>query len=113
MFIPTKSDGQVFMNLRKKISKNKKKKKKTKLTSLHPEEIMNKLFDLFLFLFFFFFKWDPHVPFSLFLDPFQPETIYFVPVSISFILIEYSLYICNFLEFFKNPVFRFHSIPVA
>ena len=41
------------------------------------------------------------------------ETNYFVPISILFILIEYSLYICNFLDFFKNPVFRFHSKPVA
>ena len=44
---------------------------------------------------------------------FSPETIYFVPVSISFILIEYSLNICHFSEFFNNPVFRFHSKLVA
>ena len=47
------------------------------------------------------------------LGPFQPETIYFVPVSISFFLIEYSLNICHFSEFFKNPIFRFHSTLVA
>ena len=44
---------------------------------------------------------------------FSSETIYFVSVSISFILIEYSLNIYHFLEFFKNPVFRFHSTIVA
>ena len=43
----------------------------------------------------------------------SPETNYFVPVSILFIIIEYSLYICNFSEFFKYPVFRFHSKPVC
>ena len=51
--------------------------------------------------------------FLSFLVRFSPETIYFVPVSISFILIEYSLNICYFSEFFKNPVFKFHSKPVA
>ena len=43
----------------------------------------------------------------------NPETIYFVPVSISFIIIEYSLNICHFSKFLKNSVFRFHSISVA
>ena len=37
---------------------------------------------------------------------FRPETIYFVPVSISFILIEYSLNIFHFSEFVKNFVFQ-------
>ena len=69
--------------------------------------------------------WDPHVPFLPFSVRFSPETIYFVsvsilfiiieyslnicPVSILFILIEYSLNICHFLRFFKNLVFKFHS----
>ena len=48
-----------------------------------------------------------------FLVSFSPETIYFFPVSISFILIEYSLNIFHFSEFFKNPVFRFYSTLVA
>ena len=48
-----------------------------------------------------------------FLFRLSPETNYFVPVSILFILIEYFLNIFHFLEFFKNPVFRFHSKPVA
>ena len=43
----------------------------------------------------------------------SPEINHFVPVSISFIIIEYFLYICNFLEFFKNLGFRFHSKPAA
>ena len=50
------------------------------------------------------------IPFSI---RFSPETIYFIPVSISFILIEYYLNICQFSEFFKNLIFRFHSISVA
>ena len=51
--------------------------------------------------------------FLLFLVRFNPGTIYFVPVSISFIIIEYSLNICHFSEFFKNSVFRFDSTLVA
>ena len=43
---------------------------------------------------------------------FSPETTYFIPVSILFILLEYSLYIYHFSRFFPNPVFKFHSIPV-
>ena len=43
------------------------------------------------------------LPFSV---RFSSEIIYFVPVSISFILIEYSLNICHFLEFFKNLIFQ-------
>ena len=34
------------------------------------------------------------------------ETNYFVPVSILFILIEYSLNICHFLAFFKKSRFQ-------
>ena len=48
-----------------------------------------------------------------FLVRLSPKTNYFVTVSIYFILIEYSLNIFHFLEFFKNPVFRFHSKSVA
>ena len=50
------------------------------------------------------------LPFSV---RFNSETIYFVPVSILFILIEYYLNICHFSKFFKNLVFRFHSTLVA
>ena len=46
-----------------------------------------------------------------FLVRFSPETIYFVLVSISFILIEYSLNICHFSEFFKNPFSGFTLYP--
>ena len=63
---------------------------------------------------FFFFELGPTCPFFfLFLVRFNPKTIYFVLVSISFILIKYSLSICHFSEFFKNSVFRFHSTFVA
>ena len=51
--------------------------------------------------------------FLLFSVHFSSETIYFVPVSISFIIIKYSLNIYHFLEFFKNPVFKFHSTLIA
>ena len=54
---------------------------------------------------------------SLFLSllgPFQLQKQFiFIPVLISFILIEYSLNIFHFSEFFKNPVFRFHSTLVV
>ena len=59
-----------------------------------------------VFFFFFFFRWDPHVPLFPFLVCFSPETIYFVPVSILFILIEYSLNICHFSEFFLKSRFQ-------
>ena len=50
------------------------------------------------------------IPFSV---RFSPETIYFVPVSISFILNEYSLYTCHFRDFSKIPVsgFTLNSLP--
>ena len=48
-----------------------------------------------------------------FLIHLSPETNYFVRISILFIIIEYSLNIFHFSEFFKNPVFRFHSKPIA
>ena len=38
---------------------------------------------------------------------FSSETNHFVPVLISFIIIEYSLNIYHFSRFFSNPVFRF------
>ena len=41
-----------------------------------------------------------------FLVRFSPETIYFVPISISFILNKYSLNIRHFSEFFKNSFFQ-------
>ena len=68
-----------------------------------------------MFVFFFFNSlYGTHMSlFIHFLVRLSPETIYFVPVSISFILIEYSLTICNFSEFFKNLVFRFHFKLIA
>ena len=81
------SDGRKLVNLRKKL-----KEKKIFFSS----DIFLKISTppsaslLFLPLVFFFFKWDPNVPLFHFLVRFSPETIYVVPVSISFILIEYS-----------------------
>ena len=48
-----------------------------------------------------------------FLVRLNPDTNYFVPVSILFILIEYSLYICNFWKFLKIPFsgFTLNSSP--
>ena len=94
--------------------KNNIKKKKSLLNS---DFALPSSFDVFFFFlsssFSYFFMWDPHVHFIPLLVRLSPETNYFVPVSILFILIEYSLNIFYFSEFFKNPVFRFHSKPVA
>ena len=49
------------------------------------------------------------IPFSV---CFSPETIYFVPVSISFILNDYSLYTCNFPDFSKILVSCFTLNPL-
>ena len=49
------------------------------------------------------------IPFSV---HFSPETIYFVPVSISFILNDYSLYTCNFPDFSKISVSGFTLNPL-
>ena len=71
MFIPTKSDRQVSVNLRN--NKGKKKfKKKTFVSANYPFAIHSLPFVGFV-SFFFFFKWDPHDPFSSFLGPFQPR----------------------------------------
>ena len=111
-----KCDDQIFVNLRK----IKEKKKNIfflplKFRSSSPAGLLSfLLFVFFCFVFFSFSLSGTHMslflPFSI---RFSPETISFVPVSISFILIEYSLSICHFSKFFKNPVFRFHSIFVA
>ena len=82
------SDGQVSVNLRKKIIEKNSK------TFLYLTRILSifflKLSFVCLFLFFFFLsKWDPYVPLFHFLVRFSSETIYLVPVSILFILIEY------------------------
>ena len=71
-------------------------------------------FLLHAFVILFFSLSGTHMSLFLpFLVCFSPKTIYFVSVSVSFILIEYSLNIYHFLEFFKNPVFRFNSTFVA
>ena len=90
----------------------RRKKINISLLSLRP---LSFPFDSFPCMFcLFVFKVGPTCPFFFhFLVRFSPETIYFVSVSIFFILIEYSLNICHFSKFFKNPVFRFHSTLVA
>ena len=106
MFIPTKSDDQKLGNLRKKI----KKIIKLKIFSLLPNShaafvILAHL--MFCCCFFFYSLYGTHM--SLFLHfsvRFSPETIYFVPISISFILIEYSLNICHFFGIFQKSRFQ-------
>ena len=98
----------------KKRKKMKRKENFCQNPSVHSCISFGFKFFYFYFNFFLFLlMWDPHVPFLPFSVRFSPKTIYFIPVSILFILIEYSLYICNFSEFFKNPIFRFHSTPAA
>ena len=95
MFIPMKSDGQNFVNMRK--NKENKKKFKTSSTLCHAPHCCFLLLHFAFHLFFFLV--GPICPFFfLFLVRFSPETIYFVPVSISFILIEYSLSIFHFSQ---------------
>ena len=90
MFIPTKSDGQIFVNLRK----NKEKKfflKKFSL-DLHAFCLLSVASFWFLTFVYFFFLGGTHM--SLFLHfsvHLSPGTNYFVPVSSSFFIIEYSL----------------------
>ena len=92
---------------------NKEKNLKISPLSLHVQRHFHLLAFFVVFVLSFFLS-GIHMSFFLsFLVRFSPETNYFVPVSISFILIEYSLYICHFSEFFKILVFRFHSKPVA
>ena len=70
-------------------------------------------FVMFLFYFILFEVGSTRPLFFHFLVRFSSETNYFVPVSISFIIIEYSLNIYYFSRFFSNLVFRFHSTPIA
>ena len=95
MFIPTNFDGQKLANLRKKTKRINKLKKISLTARIRPSPSFP-----FAFISFFFFKWNPHVLLFHFLVRLNFETIYFVPVSISFILIEYSLNIFHFSEFF-------------
>ena len=102
MFISTKSDGQISVNLIKK-----RREKKLKILSLSPPRSLPSVRHL-MFLFCLFFSLS-RTHMSLFLPfsvCFNSETIFFIPISISFILIEYSLNICHFLEFFKKSRFQ-------
>ena len=109
MFIPTKSDGQKLGNLRKKTKRINIKKKIFSVIclSIRPFVNLGSIIVLFFVLFFVFFSSGTHmslfIPFSV---RFSPETIYFVPVSILFILIEYSLNTCHFSEFFLKSRFQ-------
>ena len=89
MFIPTNSDGPISVNLRK----NKEKKIFLKKFSLDLHALCLLSVASFWFLtFVFFFLGGTHM--SIFLHfsvHLSSETNYFVPVSISFIIIEYSL----------------------
>ena len=51
------------------------------------------------------------LPFSFISFRFSPETNYFVPVSISFIIIEYSLNIYMFRDFSKISFSSFTLYP--
>ena len=46
--------------------------------------------------------WDPHIPFIYFLVRLSPETNHFVPVSILFIIIKYSLNMYILRDFSKT-----------
>ena len=76
MFIPTNSDGQIFVNLRK----TNREKKKSNFSLPLPESLSDahRLLS-FALIFFLFFMWDPHVPFSFFLCPFKPRNNLFCP----------------------------------
>ena len=91
-----------------------KREKKNLKTSLFSNFRSVRLFEfLTIFVCCFFFS-GTHMSFFLpLLVRLSPETNDFVPVSISFILNEYSLFTCHFSEFLDIPVFRFHSKPVA
>ena len=107
MFIPTKSGGRNSVNRREKREKNKENKKKNFIP-------LSAASSLLLIHLGFFICVGPtyHILFH-FLVRFSSKTNHFVPVLISFIIIEYSLNICHFSRFFKNLVFRFHSILVC
>ena len=100
VFIPTNSDGQISVNLRNKLIEEKIKIKLSLLIF-----VLSRLMSSHFLLCFFFS--GTHM--SLFLSfsvRFSPETIYFVPVSISFIIIEYSLNIFHFFGIFQKSRFQ-------
>ena len=105
MFIPTNSDGLIFVNLRKK--KIDKKILKKKLSFLNLLLLLTSNYSVCLLFFFSFSLSGTHMSlFISFFVRFSPETIYFVRVSISFILIEYSLNIYHFFEIFLKSRFQ-------
>ena len=107
MFIPTNSDGQNSVN------RERDEERKIKKNNSHFSRNSLSVSLLYDFIFFFLnLKWDLYVPFLHFSVCFSSETIYFVTVSILFILIEYVLYICIFFwKFSKIPVSGFTLNP--
>ena len=80
MFIPTNSDGQVSVNLRK--TKEKKIIKRKTISLSHPFSLspVSVMFVCFVFIFFSFsLDVGPICPFIPFLGPFQPRNNLFCP----------------------------------
>ena len=95
------------------ISKREAREKKINKIKIVPPRLCLKPFFVHFYVF-FLIKSETHMSlFFQFLILFSSETNHFIPVSILFIIIEYSLNIYHFLKFFSNPVFRFHSTPAA
>ena len=103
MLIPTKSGGQIFVNLRK--NKEKKNIFFSPFEKSFPTPLPFLLIPFVWLLLLFFLMWDPHVPLFHFLVRFSPETIYFVLVSVPSILNGKSLTICYFSGFSLKILF--------
>ena len=102
--------AQRIMTVRFPYIEEKRKKRKKNIYSLTVSRLSHfsfrlrpnlfHFYPLFIYLF-LYLKWDPHVIFFFhFLVYFSSETNHFFPVSISFIIIEYSLNIYHFSIFF-------------
>ena len=74
MFIPTKSGGQIFVNLRMNLREKKNKKQFYLLHAILPFAFFSMLFDLV-----FFFLVGPTCPFIPLFGPFQPRNNLFCP----------------------------------
>ena len=100
-------------HISKREAREEKNKNKNKCCSVSPSPVSFS-FSFVFFILLFYFKVGPTCPiFFHFLVRFSSEINHFIPVPISFIIIEYFLNIYHFSRFFSNPVFRFHSTPVA
>ena len=79
MFIPTKSDSQIFVNLRNKLIEEKIK---IKLSPHFRSSVVFPLpfgFSIFFFFFVFFLDVGPICPFIPLFGPFQPRNNLFCP----------------------------------